>query len=85
MKIVNSWEDYQNQAPLPTARLAERLGVADQLGCVPLCPALDVVLNHEAADPARTVLRAGDVAWQPVRQVGDPGDQRHAERRGPAR
>jgi hypothetical protein len=76
-------DDYRDRALADgQRRLAERLGVADQLGRVPLHPALDVVLGHEVAEPARAVLRAGDVAGQPVCQVGDPADQRHAERRG---
>jgi hypothetical protein len=44
-----------------------------------LHPSLDVVLGREVADPARAVLRAGDVAGQLVGQVGDPVDQRIAE------
>jgi len=65
-------------------RLAERLGVAGQLGRVPLQPALDVVPGHEVADPAVAVLCAGDVAGHSVRQVGNPVDERDAERRGQA-
>ena len=65
-------------------RLAERLGVAHQLGRVALHPVLDVVPGHQVADPAPAVLRVGDVAGQRVGQVGDPVHQRVAERHGQA-
>jgi uncharacterized membrane protein YbhN (UPF0104 family) len=61
-------------------RPGQRLGVAGQPGRVPLHPALHVVPGHEVADPAPAVLRAGDVAGHPVRQVADPVRQRHPER-----